>query len=190
MEKSNPVIIMKPIYHITLPTILPPILLIGLICLILTVTPATIASAQETSAQENDTFIPYFASLRYHKTFVRSGPGRNYPVLFVYNQEHLPLEIINKLDDWLQIRDWTGDQGWILRNQARSRQRYGIVVLEEISMYQQADKTSRKIARLAYEIVGKITQCGLQWCEIDVGEKKGWIRRAGLWGLYPNEIID
>ena len=177
---------MKPIYH----TALPFILLFILLCVILTATPAKIAFGQESVTQEDDTFIPYFASLRYHKTFVRSGPGRNYPVLFVYNQEHLPLEIINKLDDWLQIRDWTGDQGWILRTQARSRQRYGIVVLEEISMYQRNDKTSRKIARLAYEIVGKITQCGLQWCEIDVGEKKGWIRRAGLWGLYPNEIID
>ncbi len=142
------------------------------------------------SGQSTEKFIPYYASLRYHKTFVRSGPGRNYPVLWVFNQQNLPLEVINKLDDWLQIRDWSGDQGWILRTQSRTRQRYGIVVLEEISMYQNPDKSSRKIARLAYEIVGKIKQCDLQWCKIDVEDKKGWARRAGLWGLYPNEIIE
>ena len=141
-------------------------------------------------AAEKKIFAPYFVSLRYRKTFVRSGPGRNYPVLWVYNKQHIPLEVINRLDDWVQIRDWVGDEGWILRNQTRRKNRYAIVVLEEISMYQKDNKDSRKIARLAYELIGKIKSCNLQWCHLTVGDTEGWARRAGLWGLYPNDTIN
>ncbi len=145
---------------------------------------------QTKSLTQKKLFTPYYASLRYHKTFVRSGPGRNYPVLWVYNQQHLPLEIINRLDDWLQVRDWTGDEGWILYTQTRRKHRYAIVVLEEISMYQKNDKSSQKIARLAYEVIGRIKSCNLQWCQLDIDGTQGWTRRAGLWGLYPNDTIN
>ncbi len=153
------------------------------------ITPAITPAIAQTDASGKN-FIPYFASLRYQKTFVRSGPGRNYPVLYIYNQEYLPLEVISQLDDWLQIRDWSGDQGWILYNQTKRKTRYAIVILEEIAMYQQPDKTSNKVARLGYEVTGKIQKCDLQWCRVNVKGNDGWTRRAGLWGLYPNELIE
>ena len=43
---------------------------------------------------------------------IRSGPGRNYDILWAVEKYH-PLKVIQKSGQWYHFRDFEGDEGWI-----------------------------------------------------------------------------
>ncbi len=133
-------------------------------------------------------FEPYFLSLRFDETHLRSGPGRQYPALWVYRRLGMPLEIVGKLDDWRKVRDFQGDVGWILSNQLRSV-RAVIVTLPEVGLYEEPSTSSMKIARLGKDVVGRVKSCKEDWCRVLVGKYDGWARRGGLWGIRNEELL-
>ena len=57
--------------------------------------------------------LPRFVSLRADEVNLRTGPGVQYPVDWVYLRQHLPVQIIAEFDTWRKIRDWQGTQGWV-----------------------------------------------------------------------------
>jgi SH3-like domain-containing protein len=150
---------------------------IALLCVL----PMPSASGQEEA--------PYFSSLRFDRTYVRSGPGRNYPVIRVYSKKRIPLEVTAFFDDWRRIRDWDGEEGWILRTQL-ARQRSVIVVLDTVTLYEKPDTSARKKARLAKNRLAIIKKCIDEWCKIETDGYNGWLRKSGLWGFYHNELIN
>ena len=133
-------------------------------------------------------FEPYFLSLRFNETYMRSGPGRQYPALWVYRRLGLPIEIIGHFDDWRKVRDFQGDIGWMLSNQLQ-RRRAVIVLLPEVGLYKDPDTSSVKIARLGKEVVARVQRCDSEWCRLVVGRHEGWTRRGGLWGLGEEETL-
>lgn len=155
---------------------LPPILAVFFVSIFL----SSVSWAQE---------APYFSSLRFDRTYVRSGPGRDYPVIRVYSRKIIPLEITAIFDDWRRVRDWDGEEGWILRTQLAD-QRSIITVLDTLTLYEKPDVNGRKKARLEKNRLALIRKCTDDWCKIETDGYNGWVRRAGLWGLYPNELID
>ncbi len=52
--------------------------------------------------------LPRFVSLRAQEVNLRTGPGVQYPVDWVYHRRHLPLEIIAEYGTWRKVRDWQG----------------------------------------------------------------------------------
>ena len=133
-------------------------------------------------------FEPYFLSLRFNETYMRSGPGRQYPALWVYRRLGMPVKIIGHFDDWRKVRDFQGDIGWILSNQLQ-RRRAVIVTLPEVGLYEEPDTGSVKIARLGKEVIARIRSCGQEWCRLLVGKHEGWSRRGGLWGIAEEETL-
>ena len=57
--------------------------------------------------------LPRFVSLRAGEVNLRTGPGVQHPVDWVYHRQNLPLEIIAEYGTWRKIRDWQGTQGWV-----------------------------------------------------------------------------
>ena len=47
------------------------------------------------------------------------------------------------------------------------------------------------VAVLRPGVVGRVRGCaaGASWCEVRVGEHRGWIQREGLWGISPGETV-
>lgn len=43
---------------------------------------------------------------------IRSGPGSTYDILWNV-QKYYPFEVIKKVGDWYQFRDFEGDTGWV-----------------------------------------------------------------------------
>jgi SH3-like domain-containing protein len=154
-----------------------------LVCLVL---PATLASAQESGLP-----VPRFVALRSDKVHLRSGPGLRYPKIWIYQHQHLPMEVISEFDTWRKVRDWEGSEGWVHQSLLIGT-RYVIVTADMIDLYAAADKTARKIARVANGVTGRVESCpgGMDWCQIQFGDFEGWAQRDGLWGIYPNEAID
>lgn len=144
-----------------------------------------VKSSISTSAS---TFKPYFLSLRFNETYMRSGPGRQYPAIWVYRRLGMPLEIVGRFDDWRKVRDFQGDTGWILSNQLRG-QRAVMVTLPEVGLYEEPDTNSVKIARLGREVVARVKRCDIEWCRVLIGKHDGWTRRGGLWGIREEELL-
>jgi SH3-like domain-containing protein len=38
-------------------------------------------------------------------------------------------------------------------------------------------------------VVGELLQCKSNWCKVEVGSIKGWIRSDFLWGVDVNEVV-
>ena len=133
-------------------------------------------------------FEPYFLSLRFNETYMRSGPGRQYPALWVYRRLGMPIEIIGHFDDWRKVRDFQGDIGWMLSNQLQ-RRRAVIVLLPEVGLYKDPDTSSVKIARLGKDVVARVQRCDHEWCRLLIDRHEGWTRRGGLWGLAEEETL-
>ena len=129
-----------------------------------------------------------FASLRANDVNVRAGPGVRYPVKWKFVSRSMPVQIIAQYDTWRKIRDWEGAEGWVHRAMLSSK-RSLILTGKGQTMRRTPQKDAPAVARLAPGLVVRITRCERKWCEVDAKGYEGWIRRAGVWGLYPDEKL-
>lgn len=129
-----------------------------------------------------------YASLRANEVNVRAGPGVRYPVKWTFTQRNMPVQVIAEFDTWRKIRDWEGAEGWVHRAML-STKRSVIVVGRSQTMRRHADESAPAVARLAPGMVAIVVKCPADWCKIEAQGYEGWIRRAGVWGLKPNERV-
>jgi len=55
----------------------------------------------------------YFLSLKKNKVYVRYGPGKNYPIKYIYKKKFLPVKVIDKKENFRRIIDHKKNSGWI-----------------------------------------------------------------------------
>lgn len=134
--------------------------------------------------------VPRYVSLRSNAVNAHVGPGNNYPIDWRYERQGMPVEIVAEFDTWRQIRDWQGTQGWVHKSLLSGRRT--VCILHKIrNLRDSPDDKSKIIAQLAPGVIARVLECQNQWCKIEVkaaeGKFKGWIKRQGIWGVYPNE---
>ncbi|MCH9780419.1 MAG: hypothetical protein K0U36_03945 [Alphaproteobacteria bacterium] len=135
-----------------------------------------------------------YRSLRTDRAYMRTAPGLDKPVRWVYRQRGLPLLSLNEVDRWWHVRDWQGEEGWVHSSQLSSL-RTAIVVADEVSLLSEPSDDASEVAILRYQVVVELRGCGIEWCEggvrlPDGGQVGGWVRRVGLWGIQAGEIIE
>lgn len=133
--------------------------------------------------------LPRFASLRATKVYMRTGPGFRYPVEWVYTFRGMPVEIVAEFNHWRKVRDWQGSEGWV-HSSMLSGQRTGIVMGGIQPLRSDPKPDAPMVARVEEKVLAKILECTGKWCRIDAAGMRGWIRRAHLWGVYPNETLN
>ena len=138
-------------------------------------------------AAKTDTGVR-FASLRANDVNVRAGPGVRYPVKWKFVSRSMPVQIIAEYDTWRKIRDWEGAEGWVHRAMLSSK-RSLILTGKGQTLRRDPQSDAPAVARLAPGLVVRINRCERKWCEVDAKGYEGWIRRAGVWGLYPDEKL-
>jgi len=148
-----------------------------------------VAVAAYSRRADNDRPPSRFVTVKAEKANVRTGPGKRYPVRWVFTQPGVPVEIIAEYDNWRQIRDWDGQEGWI-HAAMLSRKRSIIVTGEKRTLYRRPDETSPPVVVLEPGIVAEIEDCDVQWCRVEVQSRRGWLRRGEFWGIDPDEIIE
>jgi SH3-like domain-containing protein len=70
--------------------------------------------------------LPYFASLKSDKVYMREGPGEDYRIEWVYRRKGLPVEVLASYDVWRRVRDMDGIVSWV-HMALLSRERTAIV---------------------------------------------------------------
>ena len=132
--------------------------------------------------------VPRFVSLGAGEANMRSGPGNQYPVSWVYHRAGMPVEVIAEYGIWRQVRDPLGGTGWFNKN-LLSGDRTAYVAGQVRTLYARSDLGSKPVWRAAPGVVAKILLCDGQWCRISVAGKSGYILRAHVWGTDPNEAV-
>ena len=134
--------------------------------------------------------LPRFVSLRADEVNMRTGPGVQYPVEWVYKRQGLPVEIIAEYGTWRKVRDWQGAQGWIHQSMLSGKRRF-IVIGSTRTVRRTANSDSSARASLEPGVIGHVTECegSSNWCQVEAGGISGWLRRVDVWGIYRGEQI-
>ncbi|MBM3506570.1 MAG: hypothetical protein FJX64_02385 [Alphaproteobacteria bacterium] len=133
--------------------------------------------------------IPRFVSLRSGEVNVRTGPGMQYPVAWVFVRAGLPVEVIATFDVWRKVRDIDGVEGWVHQN-LLSGDRHAIITGGEVRTLTRAATTAVPVAQAEPGVIAKVLACSGAYCRLDVAGHKGWLPREQIWGVYPNETLD
>lgn len=132
--------------------------------------------------------VPRYVSLRSDEVNLRTGPGVRYPVEWILQRRHMPVEILAEFENWRKIRDWQGTEGWVHESMLSGR-RYAVVTGEVRNLRRQPDPKAPAVARLEPGVVAELLDCRDQWCRLDSDGFKGWLMRSEFWGVYPNEAV-
>jgi SH3-like domain-containing protein len=149
-----------------------------------------LALALAVPAAAQDKQPPYWASIASGEAMMRTGPGKNYPGVWLYKRRDLPIRVVKTYSSWRMIEDPHGTRGWMLVS-LLSDQRTAIVKPGDpraIHAKPQADSPIRY--RAEHGVVGRIEQCRDGWCRIAVGKREGFIRTTDLWGVGERETVD
>ncbi len=148
-----------------------------------------ILAAAPALAQEKQP--PYWASIASGQAMTHTGPGRNYPNVWLYQRRDLPVRVIKKYETWRLIQDPDGAQGWMLVSMLSDR-RTAMVKPGEPRAIRTGPNDGSKIRYMAAPgVVGRIGKChGDGWCRIEIGKREGYVRTSDLWGVSDSEVVD
>lgn len=139
--------------------------------------------------------VPRFVSLKSSRTNVRRGPSRQYPISWEFNRRGLPVEITREFENWRQIRDSEGSEGWIFQGMLSGHRAVLVAPWDRQTgalktLYREPAATSTVVARLEPSVLATIKSCARGWCQIKTGTVNGWVAQGDLWGVYPQEVIN
>lgn len=130
--------------------------------------------------------LPRFASLKSSEVNMRVGPGTRYTIKWVYKHEGLPVEIIQEFDIWREIRDSEGTVGWVHKQMLQGK-RMAIIKKKVAVLRKSPDEHASAVVRAEAGVVGKIVECQIDWCRLQISGHKGWLPKASIWGVYKDE---
>jgi SH3-like domain-containing protein len=112
---------------------------------------------------------------------IRSGPGTRYEVLWQFFEGY-PLLVLKTKGDWLQIRDFEGDEGWV-HERLTNNLAHLVVKKNRINMRSGPGTKFRVIATAEYGVVFRTIERKKNWVKVkhDNGTS-GWVYRKLLWG--------
>lgn len=145
--------------------------------------------AAEKNLYENSGLpIPRYVSLKSDEVNVRVGPGKRYPISWVYKRDYFPVEVVEEFGHWRKVRDHEKAEGWIHKS-LLSGKRTVFIQGQRRSLYLAPDANAPVVMQADPLVVGILQECNTQWCKLEIKGKDGWIRRGYLWGIYENERI-
>jgi SH3-like domain-containing protein len=140
--------------------------------------------------------LPRFVTLKSKRVNLRVGPSNDYSVAWLYLKAGLPVEIIQEYDNWRQVRDSDGTEGWV--SQALlSGQRAAIAApwmkgkgkAVYVNMRHDPQPSSSVVAKLEPGVIVDIKECNGTWCLAKTEGAEGWVAQSEIWGAYPGEAF-
>ena len=122
----------------------------------------------------------YFLMLKNNKVNVRYGPGFDYPIKYIYKKKNLPIKQIDKKDNFRRIIDFKKNSGWIHVSQLKKIN--SVIAIENKILFKNSTIFSKPIANINKGRLLIIKKCEKNWCKIETGRLRGWVKKENLWG--------
>ena len=146
--------------------------------------------ALATPAAAQDKTPPYWASIASGEAMMRTGPGRNYPGIWLYKRRDLPVRVVKTYPNWRMIEDPEGTRGWMLVTLLSDTRTAIVRPGGPRPIHTEASGRSPVRYRAEPGVVGRIERCRAGWCRIRIGTREGYIDIADIWGVSEGEQLD
>ncbi len=133
--------------------------------------------------------LPRMVSLKFEEVRMRTGPGQDFPVRWVYEQLGWPVMVKAEFENWRQISDADGKEGWV-HSRLLSSSRSAVVTAEMATVRVSEARDAAPIAQLGRRVVTLLHRCNQHHCEVSVDNYRGWIGRDQIWGWLDGEVFD
>lgn len=131
-----------------------------------------------------------FKSLSKDTVYMRYGPSTDHPIKWVYEKRGLPVEVVAEFDQWLKVRDFSGEDGWIHKSLLSSKT-YGVVhnagERTYILMHKKGRLDSEAILRIEDGALMRIHECDSLFCKVTVSSHKGYVEKKYIWGIAQSQ---
>ena len=126
-------------------------------------------------------YIPKkYLSLKNKLVNVRYGPSFDYPIKYLYKKKYLPIEVIDKKENFRRIIDFKKNSGWIHISQLKKSN--SLIILENKILFKKPSRFSKPLAKLEKGRLLIIKKCKNKWCQVTTDNYKGWIDTNNIWG--------
>ena len=120
-----------------------------------------------------------FVSISKDGINLRSGPDTKYASLYELPAGY-PLQVLEKKGEWLKVKDYENDQGWVF-SQMVTKDPYVIVTVSEGNARSGPGAEFDKVGSVVKEVIlKKVTQKG-EWIQFEHPQLKGWIHKKLVW---------
>ena len=149
------------------------------------------ASAQEAKivVKGSGLPVPRFVTLKSNEVNMRVGPGREYPLSWVYKQKNLPLKVIAEFDTWRKVIDHEGTIGWV-HSQLVGLKRYALIQSRLTKLHRKPDSSSTVLAVADKGVLLELQICEPQWCRVASDLVRAYVRRDDIWGVLETETLN
>ena len=135
---------------------------------------AALAVAGRAAAQE-------MVSIHGSTVNMRAGPGTDSEVLWEL-QRGYPLQVVRRQGDWLEVRDFEDDRGWVARSLV-SRIPHMVVKVDRANIRSGPGPRYRVIGHVEYGELLRTLERRADWVRVRRGAGEiGWVARSLLWG--------
>ena len=131
--------------------------------------------------------IPRIVSLKNSLTYMRSGPGKEFPVKFELKLKGYPLKVVAEFNNWRKVITFSEISGWV-HTQLLSSVRTGLII-KTTFLKKTPSNSSNSLAKLLPNLLINIKKCEKEWCKIEIVKNKkylGWVQKATIWGSTKN----
>ena len=131
--------------------------------------------------------IPRMVSLKKSITYMRTGPGKEFPVKFEFKQKGYPLKVVAEFNNWRKVVTFSKISGWV-HTQLLSSVRTGLIT-KTTFLKKIPSNSSNSIAKLLPNLLINVKKCQKKWCKIEIVKKKkfiGWVQKETIWGSTKN----
>lgn len=150
--------------------------------------PAALAGEAPARGPVTNLPLPRYVSMRAETANARRGPGLDQRVDWEFVRRGMPLEITAEYGNWRRVQDAEGLGGWV-HHTLLSGVRTALVRAEAALRSGPTEgATVRAMAETG--VIARLDACAGDWCEINAGGTRGWLPRAVLWGVDPDEEFD
>ena len=131
--------------------------------------------------------IPRMVSLKNSLTYMRSGPGKEFPVKFELKQRGYPLKVVAEFNNWRKVITFSKISGWV-HTQLLSSLRTGLIT-KTTFLKKIPSNSGNSLAKLLPNLLINVKKCQKKWCKIEIVKKKkfvGWVQKQTIWGSTKN----
>ena len=122
-------------------------------------------------------------SLKYDKTYLRTGPSRQHKVLWTYKKIGLPIKKLREKGDWFEVQMPDQETGWINDSQVSKKRRVIIISNKLVNIYRKDNLNSIVVAKAGKNVIGDLIGCKNILCKINFYKLEGYIRKKNIWGI-------